>query len=130
MKPINWKARMIETLRHGPHRRRAESLPGPVILMYHGVLNQIADAELDRWDVTRRAFIRHLDYLLSHYRVVSLEQALQGVAASNRDCSNWVVLTFDDALASVYQVVRPLLRERDLPYMVAVPAGLIDSGRT
>jgi peptidoglycan/xylan/chitin deacetylase (PgdA/CDA1 family) len=128
VKPLIWKRRIRETLQYGRPGRAAERLPGPVVLMYHGVVDQIRDSELDRWNLTRKAFIRHLDYLSRHYEVVPLTQAVQVLGSSDRIPENWVALTFDDALTSVYEVARPLLRERRLPYTVAVPAGLIDSG--
>lgn len=97
--------------------------------MYHGVVNQIHDSELDRWNLTRKAFLRHLDYLSRHYEVVPVSQAVQVLGSSDRTPEDWVALIFDDALTSVYEVAHPLLRERRLPYAVAVPAGLIDSGQ-
>jgi peptidoglycan/xylan/chitin deacetylase (PgdA/CDA1 family) len=129
VKPLIWKRRIRETLRYGRPGRAAERLPGPVVLMYHGVVNQIRDSELDRWNLMRKAFIRHLDYLTRHYEVVPLSQAVQVLGSSDRTPENSVALTFDDALTSVYEVARPLLRERRLPYTVAVPAGLMDSGQ-
>jgi peptidoglycan/xylan/chitin deacetylase (PgdA/CDA1 family) len=97
--------------------------------MYHGVVSRIQDPELDRWAITQAEFARHIAFLSQFYEVVSLGQAVDAVQ-SGYSLPNAVVLVFDDAFANVLQNARPLMRERRIPYSVAVPVGLIGTKRT
>lgn len=120
---------MLEGFRYGLPLPRRRGLPGPVILMYHGVIARSQDPELDRWAIPTAEFIRHLDFLRRHYRIVSMERLVEALGAGERP-ADWIVLTFDDGFTNVFTQARPLLRERGLPYAVALPAGLLGSGRT
>ena len=60
---------------------------------------------------------RQLEYLATHYRVISLQQLEAGPIPPRA-----VVITFDDGYRSVYDNALPLLRERGMPatmYLVA-----------
>jgi peptidoglycan/xylan/chitin deacetylase (PgdA/CDA1 family) len=101
-----------------------------VVLMYHGVVNRLQDAELDRWCLTTQEFGHHLDFLVRAYRVVPLDEVVVALASGGPLPADAVALTFDDALANVFMNARPLLRERGLPYTVAVPMGLVGCDET
>ena len=83
----------------------------PRVLMYHA-------CEENESDFTRglaintspSQFAAHLDYLVRHYRVVSLSDLLDSPAAGRL-----VAITFDDGFRSVYEHAWPLLRDRRLP---------------
>src|SRR5579864_5847916 len=80
VKSLAWKQRAWESLRFGALRRSAERLRGPAVLMYHGVVDRLQDPELDRWCLTTGEFVRHLDYLTRHFRVVSLDAVVKGLS--------------------------------------------------
>jgi peptidoglycan/xylan/chitin deacetylase (PgdA/CDA1 family) len=97
--------------------------------MYHGVVERIQDARLDRWNIAKEEFARHVDFLSRSYQIVSLADVVEAVEHGH-PLPDAVALVFDDAFANVYRNARPLLRERRLPYCVAVPSGLLGSKRT
>lgn len=92
--------------------------PGVTVLIYH----RVGGGSHDELDVPLDAFRRHLD-LLAGYEVVSLDAALDALAAGDR--SPRVVLTFDDGFADVHRHAWPLLRERGLPFTLYVASGMV-----
>jgi peptidoglycan/xylan/chitin deacetylase (PgdA/CDA1 family) len=128
MKQLAWKQRIAERFRRVSQRRG--SLRAPVILMYHGVVADKENAELNRWNITLREFARHIDYIRQEFEVVSLDSVVTAVERGTDFRENTIVITFDDAFANVFERARPILAEYGLPYTVAAPAGLICSTRT
>lgn len=84
------------------------------VLAYHGVDHP-------------ETFRRQLDYLVRRTRPVSLEQVSAAMAGGGELPPRAVLLTFDDGERSVLEVGLPLLRERGLPAVAFVVAGLLDS---
>src|SRR5262245_46825693 len=88
-----------------------------MILLYHGIVASFHPAE--RWCAGQAlplpCFERQLDWLLQHRRIVPLSDYLEGLGRGKRALRNIVALTFDDGLASTFQHVFPLLRERAVP---------------
>lgn len=82
---------------------------GLSMLVYH----RIGGGTSDERDVTVDAFRAHVDVLRRH-RVVSLDQALEELAAT--DASPKIVITFDDGFADVYTRAWRLLAEQGLPF--------------
>ncbi len=82
------------------------------VLAYHGVS-----------DASR--FAAQLDWLAAHASPVSLEQAREAVLDGRPLPERPVLLTFDDGERSLLEVGAPLLRERDMPAVAFVVAGLI-----
>ncbi|HET7325947.1 MAG TPA: polysaccharide deacetylase family protein [Nocardioidaceae bacterium] len=84
------------------------------VLAYHGV------SDADR-------FTAHLDWLCGHTNPV----ALSDVRAAMRDGRplppHAVLVTFDDGERSVLEVGAPLLRERGIPGVAFVVAGVVDT---
>jgi peptidoglycan/xylan/chitin deacetylase (PgdA/CDA1 family) len=117
-------------LRFGGQRQDLPQVPGPLILVYHGVVDRIQDPQLDRWAITHAELTRHLDFLARTFQIVPLNRIVSALAEGSSLSPDWVAITFDDALANVYRNARPLLRERRLPYAVAVPTGLVGTGHT
>lgn len=84
---------------------------GATILLYH----RVGGGSANELDIATATFEHQLDVLARH-RVVSLDAALDGLAAG--DESPCVVLTFDDGWGDVYANAWPQLRERQLPFTV------------
>jgi peptidoglycan/xylan/chitin deacetylase (PgdA/CDA1 family) len=80
----------------------------PKVLMYHAV-DEVEDDFIRGLSIntTPRQFAYHLDFLSSHYRIVGLDQLLEG-----RTSGPTVAITFDDGFRSVYENAWPLLRSR------------------
>jgi peptidoglycan/xylan/chitin deacetylase (PgdA/CDA1 family) len=82
------------------------------VLAYHGI---------DAPDL----FERHLDHLCRKSSPISLDDLLAFLSGGRGLPERAVLITFDDGHPSVHSVARPLLRERGLPGVAFVVAGLI-----
>ncbi len=91
---------------------------GATLLVYHRVGGRSAD-ELD---VPVASFEEQLEMLAGH-DVSSLDGALDRL--DDGDDRPSVVLTFDDGFADLYRHAFPRLRERRLPFVVYLVAGLV-----
>ena len=80
----------------GLRRRQQAADPRVTILTYHGI--------------SASNFERHLQWLTTHYRIVSLGEAVQCISGNGRDEGRRVVLTFDDGYKSFHRDLWPLLR--------------------
>ena len=66
-------------------------------------------------------FERHLRYFQRHYDVVSLNEVLTGSSPKRP-----LLLTFDDAYKSVFEVAGPLLSRVGLPALFLISSGHVD----
>ena len=83
-------------------RRRQQAVdPRVTILTYHGI--------------SAANFERHLQWLTTHYRIVSLGEAARWISGDSRDEGRRVVLTFDDGYKSFHRDLWPLLRKYRAP---------------
>lgn len=85
---------------------------GVTILIYHRVGGRSAD-ELD---CPVENFVSQAAMLAEECEVVSLDDALDGLARGNNDPK--VVLTFDDGFADLYEIAWPILVAHSLPFTV------------
>jgi len=74
------------------------------ILMYHGIVEEGA-----------QALSAQLHFLARHFKVVSLETMVNGLANGAVAKTNEIVLTFDDGLRNNRTVVYPILSELQIP---------------
>lgn len=101
-------------------RRPVRSGRDPRLVYYHGIGDgQSPCFRFLRDETPRDVFESHLDYLLAHYRILPLQEAVEEMfsCAATTDppvCS----ISFDDGLRSVYTEALPALRERGLPATV------------
>lgn len=119
IKPKHYAIKLINALRLPQIRLRL--WPHRVVLMYHSV-----ECEYSGYPsaVGIDSFDRHLDFLLRHFSIVSLESLL-----SDPSMQNLVALTFDDAYEDFYHHVFPRLVKWHIPATVFVPTGYIESDR-
>ena len=87
------------------------------ILCYHSVTKQKENNRSDphKLHLSIDSFLRHLDYLQAHYRIVSLDEFVRARRENTSLPANAAVLTFDDGVRNFLTVVAPLLLERGLP---------------
>ncbi len=87
------------------------------ILCYHGVTHQqvpvIADPH--KMQINIQSFLRHLDYLQSHYHIIALTDFVKARQENIRLPSGAAILTFDDGTRNFLTVVAPTLLERGIP---------------
>ena len=86
------------------------------ILAYHG----IEDPE---------RFELHLDYIKRKMSAVTLQEALDAMAGRRGLPKRAVLITFDDGDRSLIDYALPMLRDRNLPAVAFVVAGLLDTNR-
>jgi len=100
-----------------------------MILLYHGIVEGVYPR--DRWCVGQALplsiFERHIDTLTRYRRIVPLEEYLS-IRKRNRHVRDMVVLTFDDGLATSFERVYPLLRDRSIPATFFISIGHLEHG--
>jgi peptidoglycan/xylan/chitin deacetylase (PgdA/CDA1 family) len=98
-------------------------LKGPRILIYHQVGTNLGR----EMEVTRQDFVSQLDWMQTSGRIVPFDAA---VAARGTEGSDRLyALTFDDGYRDVYEIAWPLLRERQLPFLLYVTTAPVESQR-
>ncbi len=132
MMPQSLKARLKTLLlwKTGLLARREARQSGACILMYHGVVPAITDPELDRYAIAAADFTAHLQYLRRYCVPIPLSELIDALRSGAAVDPRWVVLTLDDALRNQTELARRILADFRMPWCLAVPSGLIDSGRT
>lgn len=68
-----------------------------------------------------------LDFLLRHFRPVSMNEARAHIRKEKIVARPAFHLTFDDGLREVYDIVFPLLREKGVPFTVFVNSAFVDN---
>ena len=102
-----------------------------VVLMYHRVIPK-ADARFVQpgMYVTPETFGQHLEYLRTHFKIISFPELLDKWDAGGWDNrARYAVITFDDGWLDNYQHAYPLLAARGLPATIFLPSDLIGTNR-
>ncbi|MGH8913628.1 MAG: polysaccharide deacetylase family protein [Acidimicrobiia bacterium] len=95
---------------------------GPRVLIYHQV-----GAGLGRqMEVTTDDFTRQLDWLSQNWEVVTFDQAVTRWDEPGAD--RLVALTFDDGYLDTFTTAFPMLRERQLPFLIYLATESIETG--
>jgi len=116
-KHIAWEA-VLELARRFNRRKI-------VVLMYHEVLSD--DEPIDAWTVVKETdFALQMDYLRSHFSVVSLDEAYKKMShKSIQNNKNLAVVTFDDGYAGNGKVVLPIIESIGIPITIFVSTGAV-----
>jgi peptidoglycan/xylan/chitin deacetylase (PgdA/CDA1 family) len=107
--------------------RRAE---GAAVLAYHGVVAQQRDPLLDSYTVDAGTFRSHIRFFGEGREVVPLRKIVDRLTQGEPMPRHWVAVTLDDALANQVTTAAKILEEEGFPWALAVPAGLIETGRS
>jgi len=91
----------------------------------HGKLAVLAYHSVDDED----SLARHLDFIARNCRPVSMQDVLDAINGSAQLPDGAVLVTFDDADATVLNKARPLLVERGIPAVAFVIASLLDTNK-
>lgn len=108
-------------LRSRRHRRRADY---PVMILYHHLVSD----RPHRLGASTTYFRRQVNYLLRHYRVVSLSEAVELVRKGGVKVPT-VAITFDDGYADNFVNLRAITEESGLPIGYFISTEHISSGR-
>jgi peptidoglycan/xylan/chitin deacetylase (PgdA/CDA1 family) len=109
------------TLRNWQHRRRGDY---PVMILYHHLVSD----RPHRFGVSTAYFLRQVNYLLRHYRVVSLTEAVELVRKGGVKAPT-VAITFDDGYADNFVNLRAVTEETGLPIGYFISTEHISNGR-
>ena len=109
------------TLRNWRHRRKKAF---PVMILYHHL---VADRP-HRFGVATAYFLRQVNYLLRHYRVVSLGEAVELVRHGGVTVPT-VAITFDDGYADNFVNLRAVTEETGVPIGYFIATEHISNGR-
>jgi folate-dependent phosphoribosylglycinamide formyltransferase PurN/peptidoglycan/xylan/chitin deacetylase (PgdA/CDA1 family) len=108
-------------LRNWRHRRQGDY---PVMILYHHLVSD----RPHRFGVSTVYFLRQANYLLRHYRVVSLSEAVELVRKGGVTVPT-VAITFDDGYADNFVNLRTVTEETGLPIGYFISTEHISSGR-
>src|SRR5512133_3556496 len=107
---------------------RAMSDVNPLIVNYHMVSDKVLPyvSHLYRYRNVRD-FINDVDFLKKRYKPLSMTDFLDYRKNSRPVPSNSVMMTFDDGFSEIYEVVAPLLYERNFPATFFLTKNFIDN---
>lgn len=108
-----------------PFQSRASSNEFEV-LCYHDVSETHPG---DGYGVTLAQLQEQFDFLQKHYKVVSLDDVISASQGKKNLPEKAVLITFDDGLASFYDLVYPLLKRYKFPAVFAVVGKWIEDGK-
>jgi peptidoglycan/xylan/chitin deacetylase (PgdA/CDA1 family) len=97
-----------------------------VVLTYHGVLQRTDGGFLHRNCVSVEEFDRHVEFLKRHYRLLTLDQALDGIAGRVPLPPYSALITFDDGFRNNAELAGPVLAAHGVPAAMFVTTGMLD----
>lgn len=97
---------------------------GVTVFMYHELGGDREDVEA--WQVVRRSdFLRQIDHVRRHYRIVSLDEAMDTHAYRGGSEKPVAVITFDDGHRGTLDHLVPIIESEALPATLYVATGHI-----
>ncbi|WP_157991412.1 polysaccharide deacetylase family protein [Caldimonas tepidiphila] len=102
---------------------------GWTILMYHRVVNDLADAPFGLGMCVRRAhFASQIAYLRRNFNVLSLREGIERIARGDPLPPRAVSVTFDDGYLDNMELALPILEAHQVPFTVYVASGGLAEG--
>ena len=98
--------------------------PGPKILIYH----QVTTTPRRQLDIDPETFKDHIDFLMQHGQVVSLDTMLADPRRG--EAHEDYVLTFDDGFKGLYTHAFPVMRDRGLEFTLYITSKMVDTAST
>lgn len=92
-----------------------------VILRYHSV----SDFRRHEVNVKIYRFRKQMEFLVKHYKPVSLKVAMEALRNNKQLPRNSVAVTFDDGYKDNYTNAYPILKEFSIPAMIFLSAGFV-----
>jgi peptidoglycan/xylan/chitin deacetylase (PgdA/CDA1 family) len=102
----------------------------PVVIGYHRVVEDFeasAATSIPSMLVSRRMLERHLDWLGSRFRFVSLDELGARLDGSDGSEDPVAAITFDDGYRDLYEQAFPLLQKKGIPAAVFVVTDLVST---
>lgn len=92
-----------------------------LVLVYHRFS---VDSAIGR--TSAAVFRRHLDYLLRHYKIISLTEAVNRLVRGEELSASEAVITIDDGYHDFYDIAFPIIREYKIPATVYAVTGFVE----
>lgn len=126
------RSRMHCSLRErtGFQRLAEHRAQGALVVLYHGILERVNNPRLTPYCIDRATFRQHLKYFRQAGEIVPLKWIVDTVRHRKPMPSNWIAITFDDALQCQIDIAGEELDAARCPWSIAVPAGLVGTGRS
>lgn len=112
----------------GLQRSRERKADAGAVLMYHGIATRQRPSLLDEYTIDVPSLRAHLDFFGRTHQFVPLRHIVDRLRTGEPIPPDWIAITLDDALLN--QVVTAGEVLSGIPWALAVPVGLIDSGRS
>lgn len=114
--PLNWLLKASPESALFPYHHLVSDIPVPHIENLYSFKNS-------------KEFIKDLDYLLKHFRPMSVEELTTCVKETISLPRNSFLLTFDDGLKEVREVIAPILKQKGVPAIFFVNPAFINNQR-
>ena len=99
-----------------------------VVPVYHAVASNPPDHLKHLYKVrSEEEFIKDLDFLLKHYKPLSMQDLINRMESGASSGVNEFILTFDDGLREVFDIVRPILLSKGFSATIFLNTGFIDN---
>lgn len=101
---------------------------GFMVLTYHGFRRERSKHGLTAHEHMRLhigAFRRHLEHLVTSYRVITLSDAIAYLTRGRGLPKNAIAITFDDGYRSCFELAFPLLKEFEVPATLFVATDFV-----
>jgi peptidoglycan/xylan/chitin deacetylase (PgdA/CDA1 family)/folate-dependent phosphoribosylglycinamide formyltransferase PurN len=123
-----WKLLLKSLIYAGPvalrNRRRRREGSFPVMILYHHLVTD----RPHRFGASTRYFLKQVNYLRRHYRVVSLSEAVELIRKGG-NTEPTVAITFDDGYADNFVNLRAITEETGVPIGYFIATEHISNGR-
>lgn len=74
-----------------------------------------------------KQFTADLDYLLRYFKPISVSEIVQSITSKNKLPPNTFLLTFDDGLREVFDIIAPILYKKSIPAVFFINPGFLDN---
>ena len=92
------------------------------VAMFHDVVEKVSESREDRFAITVENLNSFLDSCEKQgYEIISIDELLSGCIHLRKK----VVITFDDGFESLYTMVDPLFRQREIPYTIFLTTSFV-----
>ena len=111
-------------------RRGLENFP--LVIGYHRVVEDFQRStrtSISPMLVSAAVFEKHLDWIGSRYRFVSLDELAMTLKGNGARREPVAAITFDDGYKDVYENAFPILKRKGIPFAVFVVTNLINTSR-
>ena len=85
---------------------KERNLKGPIILVYHGIVDKITDPVLEQYCIDVKTFSKHISFLKNRYILVPLFEMINELKTVKKTPHDWISITLDDALQNQKKIAQ------------------------